>query len=45
MKKLTGKIKVKVIGRDKEEAKIWALEIEKTLRDKRRHSNEIHKNK
>ena len=36
MKKLTGKIKVKVVGRrSKEEAKIWALEIEKTLREKR----------
>jgi len=37
MKKLTGKIKVKVIGRSKDEAKTWALEIEKKLRDKRRH--------
>tara|TARA_R110002020_G_C16141747_1_gene761947 strand:- start:922 stop:1053 length:132 start_codon:yes stop_codon:yes gene_type:complete len=35
MEKLTGKIKVKVIGRSKEEAKIWALEIDKTLREKR----------
>ena len=35
MKKLTGEIKVVVIGRDKEEAKIWASEIDKTLRDKR----------
>lgn len=40
MKKLTGEIKVKVIGRNKEEAKIWALEIDKTLREKRQ-KNEI----
>jgi len=34
------KIKVKVIGRDKEEAKIWASEIDKTLREKRQ-KNEV----
>ena len=40
MKKSKREIKVKVMGRDKEEAKIWALEIEKTLRDKR-YKNEV----
>ena len=35
MKKLTGEIIVKVIGRPITEAITWALEIEKTLRDKR----------
>ena len=40
MKKSKREIKVKVIGRDKEEAKIWASEIDKTLREKRQ-KNEV----